>query len=51
MKLLGLADMILNYFSQYILLKDIDMRSFLIVPNIKTHSVEGRAFHVEIGFA
>lgn len=42
--------MILNYISPYIFRKD-DMRSFLIVPNIKTHSVEGRAFHVEIGYA
>jgi len=33
------------------LLKDNDMRSFLIGRSIKTHSVEGRAFHVETGYA
>lgn len=43
--------MILNYVSPYMLLKHNDMRSFLIVPNIKTHNVEGRAFHVEIVYA
>ena len=43
--------MILNYFSPYILLKDNDMRSFLIVPNIKTHSMGGFEFHFEICYA
>lgn len=46
--------MILNYIGPYIyiyILRKDDMRSFLIVPNIKTHSVEGRAFLVEIGYA
>jgi hypothetical protein len=43
--------MSLKYISPYILLKDNDVRSFPIVPNIKTHSVKERAFHVEIGCA
>ena len=44
-------EMILNCISPYVLLKDNDTRSFLRVPNIKTRSVEGRAFRVEIGYA